>query len=374
MRRGTPRKLALGLATAMGMLVLLELGVRLVAGPPHPPMVASIPDDSEFLVRDMNVVRAAYQEPELPPFSATAGDRPRVLWLGGSSVHGAWGMAPERQAASVLMGLLDVESINLGSPGIDSTHLVELLPQALTVEPDAIVLYTGHNDFGNAVFTGAWSERAQLTIALASWARHSRVFELLSLHLSRPAAVRRVGSNDPVFRLDDHARDAIREGLEQRLVWLARSAREAGVPLILVTPVSNAWAPSVAWSCPEQIAALGEAARPKDPRTLPPQALEGDCRDLEWARAVAAGDRDTLDRLRDEDPLPTRADRATVDMIRRVADEEELLLIDANQSFRERGQGLEPKAWFTDNLHLNGRGHKALAELVAPPLEDLLWP
>jgi len=63
-----------------------------------------------------------------------------------------------------------------------------------------------------------------------------------------------------------------------------------------------------------------------------------------------------------------------VEMIRRVAEEEGLLLVDINASFRERGGGLEPEAWFIDNLHPSPRGQRAISRHVAPTLETLLWP
>ncbi len=373
----TRRKLALGLVVTVLFFVGAELLARAALGPPHPPMVATIPSDGDFLQLRGDMVHAPYQEPELPPFSLEPGERPRVIWLGGSSVHGAWGVDSNREAAAQVMGVLPIESLNLGSPGIDTTHLVHLLPQALALKPAAIVLYTGHNDFGNFVFTGAFDERTQMGIALASWARNSRLYELLAVNLGRQNIVRPAGVESGFFTLGPDEKGLIRRDLEQRLRWLARAAREAQVPLVLVTPVSNAWSPSLVWECPEEAAALdlGETARPHDPRRIPRERLEGDCRDLEWARAVSDLDHDALDRLRDTDPLPTRADRATVDMMRRVAEEEEgVLLVDLNARFRERGGGLEPEEWFIDNLHPSPRGQRAVSRHVAPTLETLLWP
>jgi len=372
----TRRKIALGLVVTLLFFAVAELLARAFLGPPHPPMVASIPSDGTFLQLHGDMVHAPYQEPELPPFPLEPGERPRVVWLGGSSVHGAWGVDTNREAAAQVMGVLPIESLNLGSPGLDTTHLVQLLPEALALQPAAIVLYTGHNDFGNHVFTGAFDERTQVGIALASWARNSRLYELLAVYLGRQNAIRPAEAASEFYELGPKEKAFVRGNLEQRLRWLARAAQEAEVPLILLTPVSNPWSPSLLWECPEKAAAidLGETARPNDPRRIPREQLEGDCRDLVWARAVSDRDHETLDWLRDTDPLPTRADGATVEMIRRVAEEEGLLLVDINASFRERGGGLEPEAWFIDNLHPSPRGQRAISRHVAPTLETLLWP
>tara|TARA_B100000530_G_C15795977_1_gene423593 strand:- start:299 stop:673 length:375 start_codon:yes stop_codon:yes gene_type:complete len=72
-----------------------------------------------------------------------------------------------------------------------------------------------------------------------------------------------------------------------------------------------------------------------------------------------------LDQLRDEDPLPVRADRALNAIIRRVAEDAGVTLVDVDQLARSAGGGIEPSAWFLDPMHLTVAGHDALARMVA---------
>jgi hypothetical protein len=102
----------------------------------------------------------------------------------------------------------------------------------------------------------------------------------------------------------------------------------------------------------------------------------GDCFDLRWLKARLESDRNTavesLDALRDLDELPVRADRATVEVIRQVAQGEGAILVDATGTARRMGQGIEPPDWFMDPVHFSREGQKAMAAILAPALASAL--
>ena len=143
--------------------------------------------------------------------------------------------------------------------------------------------------------------------------------------------------------------------------------------VVLSTLISNPVAPSMEFACPE---AMRRAGFPSfRPEALPVDELrEADiaaaesmspgCRDLRWLRARRSGDRAALDQLRDDDPLPVRADRALNAIIRSVASETGAVLVDADRMAREAGGGLEPSAWFLDPMHFTVDGHDAIARMV----------
>jgi len=359
------RKAFLGLLVAAVLLGVAEGVTRGLLGPPTPPMVAFEPDPDHLLLIEGDRVYRTLQGPvELEPFSVEKLARPRVIWLGGSSVHEAFG-TDDHEASGQLRRRLPVESLNLGAPAVESDDLVPLVPLVLELEPDALVIYVGHNDRGNRVFEN-WSDQERRTMAVRGLLRYSKLFETLDLRLRRPG---------PPSSVEVDV-EAVHERFEENLSGIVDRARAQGVIVLLITPASTAWAPSVRWQCPEIMAERLGRADPihmKAPsRFLQGKDLDGDCRDLEWARAVVERDIETLERLRDTDPLPMRADQRTVETVRRIAREHDALLVDLNAALREEGGGLEPHELFKDNLHFTPEGHSRVARLVAPVLREAL--
>ena len=359
------RKGLLGLLVSAVLLGLAEGVVRGVLGPPTPPMIAFEPDHEDLLRIEGDRVYRSLQGPvELEPFPVKKRAQPRVIWLGGSSVHEAFG-SDDHEASGQLRRRLSVESLNLGAPAVETDDLVPLVPQLLELEPDALVIYVGHNDRGNRVFEH-WSDQERRTMAVRGLLRYSKLFETLDSRFRRPSPPRSVEVDV----------EAVHERFEKNLSGIVDLARAKSVLVLLVTPASTAWAPSVRWACPETMRERLPVADPvhmKTPeRVLQGLDLEGDCRDLEWARAVVDRDIETLDRLRDTDPLPMRADQRTVETVRRIAREHDALLVDLNAALREEGGGLEPHELFKDNLHFTPEGHSRVARLVAPVLREAL--
>ncbi len=359
------RKAVLGLLVAALVLGVAEGVARALYGAPNPPMVAFTPSQEMLVtVRDGLVHRTLQGPVVLEPFPVHKGAKPRVIWLGGSSVHEAFGTDRDEASGQLARMLPAVESINLGAPGVETSHILDLMPQVLDFEPDALVLYVGHNDRGNRVFE-AWSDSERRTMAVRGLLRWSKLFESLDLAMHRRTRATEIHVDV----------NAVREAFEARLSQIVDMARARGVEVLLVTPTSTAWAPSVRWQCPEVMMGrlqLGDPTHLKAMRRLEGLDLEGDCRDLAWARAVVERDLETLDELRDTDPLPMRADRATVEVVRRVAAEHDARLVDANAAFRKVGGGLEPHGFYLDNLHLRPTGHARIAQLVKPVLEEAL--
>ncbi len=380
------RKLAFGLAVAALLFVGIELVARQVTGPPTPPAISRVPQiEDRWLKDDGAYVLTTYQDGfAIGPIAKEPG-RPRLIVLGGSSMHGGDGrLAAGMEAASVLGHSMDIDVVNLATPGMATEHLVSILPEALALKPDVVLIYTGHNDIGNALFAGSFGDAKGRTIARGRHLlSHLRLFELIEANVTQVRSEAVVETDDtPDGPLDAPRRDAILAGYEQRLRWIVRGLRDAGVPVLLSTVASDATAPPQRWACPEVHKELGFKAHPRmvSGQGLPKELLpDHPCSDVQWVRGhqlIGEGQTEAaveaFDRARDTDPWAIRAGRPTNRVIREVAEDEGALLLDFNARLRSEGPGYEPGQYFADPLHLNDLGHRALAVMASKELTGLL--
>lgn len=380
-------KLALGVLIAGAVLGGLEVLVRTVAGPPTPELAATLPGGGGDLLRvTSGGVEPMYQDTRRQGEVSRdrSGLQRRVIWLGGSSIHGGTqGITRREEAPGRLGHLLDVESLNFGGIGMDTVSIGAIIEDVVALKPDVLVVYTGHNELGNAVFTGRYGDEA--TARIASWRARfgsSRLYQVLESRLRGREVLRLPSaSTEGQFEITDRARSEIYWRFRERLRYIVEVAASQGVPTVLTTLMSNPAAPSIEWQCPEAVRRAGiTTVRPEavavDGLKLADlnaaEALAPGCRDLEWIRARRDGDRATLDGLRDSDPLPVRANRDINAVIRGVSKETGAPLVEVDGFARVAGGGIEPCAWFLDPMHLTVEGHDALARMVAQGVAPLL--
>lgn len=383
----TPIKLAFGLLTAIVMLGSLELILRAVAGSPTPELAATLPGGTGELLRstDRGVEPMYQQTRRQGEVSRARGENGRrVIWVGGSSIHGGTqGITRAEEAPGRLASLLDVESLNFGGIGMDTVSIGAIIEDLMELNPDVLVVYTGHNELGNAVFTGRYGDEA--TARIAVWRARLgsvRLYQALE-SVIRGREVLRLPSaaTEGQFAVTDRVRSEIYWRFRERLRYIVNVAAMSGVPTVLATLMSNPAAPSIEWQCPEAIKRAGitsvrpealavDALKPSDLSAA--EALAPACRDLAWVQARRNGDRAALDKLRDSDPLPVRADRQINAVIRGVARETGATLVEVDGFARVAGGGIEPCAWFLDPMHLTVEGHDALARMVAQGVAPLL--
>ncbi len=362
---------------------------RALTDDPRPALVAHIPKTENWLVQNGQQVQTTYQgEFELHGFAPyPPGTRPRVVWLGGSSIRG--GTLPDLEAPSVIERANRSENLNLAAPGLDSRHFLQMLPEVLSLRPQVIVVYTGHNDRGNAVFGKmASGPGGGVLLRLVVLFSRSRLFQLAQQGLlSLDGLVPTSGNSHSDWSLSAQDVEVIRGQFESNLRELVRRTRAAGVEVVLVTPVSNPLAHPFAYECPEAIRELGLPThheshgafdlRGVDPAALQAQrSLQPNCRELLMFQArfdITSGNPNAaleqLEALRDGNPRPVSVDRKTLETIRAIARTEGAHLADAAKAFRQVGGGVEPPGWFWDPNHMLKDGHIALAAVVAPVLE-----
>ena len=94
-------------------------------------------------------------DPELEVLVPPKGERRRVLLVGGSNTQLFPGEVLEERLvarSAEAGGRRGWEVVNLGRPGYGSERLRIYLAQAMVLEPDVVVIYTGHNEFVEAGF------------------------------------------------------------------------------------------------------------------------------------------------------------------------------------------------------------------------------
>ena len=377
----TLRKLLGGLGVTALFFGSIELAGHLLVGPPVSGMVVKMPDGEAafFDTVDGRLKPRREEHQRWWPRGKRNPERLRVVVLGGSSVA-----APPKDSrfmVNQLVKRLDMEVVNLGIGGMDTGHLIGLIPALEALRPDVVVLYTGHNDFGNAVFEQRYTDPAAVRTARMRQRFGSLwTYQLLERGL-HGEEVRTINDawDPPEVALGDDQRQAILADYTARMRQLISAAAHNGAEVVLSTMVSNPLFPSVAWSCPEQVRALGvRPSRQQRPPVIDltlediaaAQAVEP-CRDLDylaarvqWRQEHSAEAAESLDQLRDTDPLPLRASRQTNHIIRELAQQPGVTLADAASVFRAHGDGLEPPQWFADPVHFSDAGHTALAEVI----------
>lgn len=376
------KKLLFALCTTILVFTAIELTVRVFIGAPHPPLLAKIPNGTGDWIETSNgTVQLPYQNAfPIPPFPLKKQQKPRVFFIGGSSLHGGAGkIFLEDEAPAIVGEALQIEAINLAAPGLDSNHLVELLREALTLSPDAVVIYTGHNDIGNTVFMEKYGN--DIIIITEAWLRKFKTFEILQTLIRTPSPLPKP---KPKLQnlLTSQKREMIRDNFKKNLLWMIRMAKKAEVKLVLVTPTSNVRSPPLEWTCPEPMIQLGIGKNPRGHRIKLPSMLKIDgqewanldtsCRDVVWAKAESEHNAEILNDLRDNAPLAVRADSKTIEVVREVAAQNNIPLADAALEFKKTEDGIEPLYLFVDPVHFSKRGHQALASVITPVLAEAL--
>ena len=322
----------------LGILAGVEGVVRQLVPNPSPTLVAHLPSHGNWLKNKGKHVQTTYQgDFALHEFAQEPpGTRARVIWMGGNSIRG--GTLPDLEAPSLVERANRTENLNLAAPGLDSAHFLQMLPEVLSLRPNAIVLYSGHNDRGNTLFRALANHRGTWDLRVLGVLSQVRLFQLLQMGLRGGGNA--TGALPAEVQLGAADAEAVRGQYESNLRTLVRTVRRAGVAVVLVTPASNPLGHPFAYQCPEEMQALGLDTShgnhgALDLTTLKPEALAAAleraprCRELKMFQArlaIVSGERtaaqEALESLRDRTRTPVQADRQTLETLRRVASTE----------------------------------------------------
>lgn len=422
------RKLLFGLVTTVGFFALLELALAVFHVEPasrQSDPYAGFSGQSPLFTEAKNASGEAVlttAENRLTLFNPQTflRDKPsgsyRIFCLGGSTTYGR----PYNDRTS-FTGFLRAflpemdpgrrwEVINAG--GISyASYRIEVLVRELThYQPDLFVIYTGHNEFledrtyASIIDT---PEPVRRAIGLARW---SRTFALMQ-RILRPSppppekqtlpdevdAILDRAIGPSVYHRDDQWREQVLVHFRSALERIVDVALGAGAKILFVVPASNLrdCAPfksehrdglsneelreflvnlqagkealqNEKWD--EALRRIDRALE-IDPRYADAQYLRG--RAL-LGSGDAAGAREAFIRAREEDVCPLRAFASIQQIVRDVAKEHDLPVIDfASIVDGESEHGIPGEDWFLDHVHPTIAGNERLARELAGELVKL---
>ena len=354
-----------------------------------------------------------------------ADDEFRIFCLGGSTVQGrpfsietsftTW-LEISLRAANASRRW---EVVNCGGVSYASYRLVPILQEVLGHDPDLIILYTGHNEFLEDRTYGHIKHMPGVIATPCRWAMQTRTCTLLRRgYVWMRGRSERIPPEDrPVLGPETDAMLEYRHGLDQydrddkwrrdviehfgyNLRRMLHLADEAGVPVLLVNPVSNLRdCPPFKTQhrddlTPEQLRRWKSLVSRAKARAFPTEdeKLADPARAVELLnRAIAIDDRHagihyqlaacyfglgrteearaSYIRAKDEDVCPLRILQPMHEMILDLARRTDTPLVDVRQLFRRHSEAGIPSGYLMlDHVHPSIEGHRLIARSLAEEL------
>lgn len=309
----------------------------------------------------------------------------RVALIGGSTVHDLNRAEPLQRLLAQGLGR-DVEIINLGMPGTGSQRELLTLEEALRFSVDAVVYFSGHNEFSDMARTRSYLRPPlgmrplyrDCRIAQLTW-RIGQVFYVPD----SPTSFWGLGTDHDELdarnlvtmpRFGPVERQAVVDDFEGNMRAIVARARAAQVPLVVCTAPYNLRLPPWTEYSPALFAHLSDAAL---------AALAAADREQSTAAALVLAqrslDRGQWDVAREafEQALvttrkPTRCQRLLNAAAERVAAEQQVLLVDLKRRIDAAAEnGIPGSDLFGDHCHMQSRGYTIVQEELAAALLNL---
>ncbi len=304
-----------------------------------------------------------------------------------------------------------VEVINLGISAVNSFTVLDILPEVLQLQPDALIIYMGHNEFYGALGVGSTQSffRNRQLILLYLKLKRFRVMQLLEslfreiagIFSSQPTTARlslmqaMVGKQ--MIRKDSEAFRYACRTFEANLREIVKRARKHHVAVVLSTLVSNLkdqppfmsrfsdeLDPYTRKRCQAkllkarklQMEGKHEAALAIFSRL---NRIDSSSADLHYFRAkslLAIDDSSEalreFKKARDLDLLRFRAPDIFNKIIRRVARETNVPVVDMEEVFQKTSPGGIPGAnLFYEHLHPRFDGYRLMAQAFFETLKKI---
>jgi lysophospholipase L1-like esterase len=408
-------------------LVLGELVLRLCVRPP------SISPDDPYVsfngLRPLFVLnsggtnfvtaeeRLTYFCPQ--SFTSTKGPQTfRIFCLGGSTVQGRPYSVETSFTTWLKLNLraalpdTDFEVVNCGGISYASYRLVPIMRELLEYEPDLFIIYTGHNEFLEDRTYQRLKRIPSVLIRVHRTMLNLRSYSLANEFISTKRA-RRKGISKTILPGEVKAKLDFDDGLEsyhrdevwrqgtiehfgRNLQTMVQMSRRAGVPVILVNPVSNLkdsppfkteFGSDLSTSEIERVSELSEQAGKLSwddtygKIRLLEQAAEIDSRHAGLLYLIgkcyehigrSAEAKNWFVLAKEEDICPLRILESMHEAILDVAEQYRVPLVDARTLITERTEdGIPGSEWLLDHVHPSILGHKLIAEALYETMENM---
>lgn len=395
------------------LLALLEVGLRLAGFGSDYPLVKKDKrfGKDKFIVNSAVTNRYFNLPPSIIPEAADEAmdfkkkDKSlRIICLGGSTTAGFPYEVNANFPFQLQYRLREaisehyVEVINLGISAVNSYTILDLMPEILALEPDALVLYTGHNEFYGAYGSLSSQKIGDNRTLILNYLklRRFRTVQLLQKVMGLfssgsgelvDAPLMQVMSAGKTLPYDDEKLQATLENYQANLSDIVKQAKSANVPIILSSLVSNLadQPPFIsdydhldeatknrsnakllegqsllsAGAFDDAIAAFDEVL------AIAPNAANAHFYRAQsmLARKDSNGVYEEFARARDLDMLRFRAPGAINPIIEAVAKAEDQPFVDMEEIFRRAsGGGIPGEQFFVEHLHPNFNGYRLMAQ------------
>ncbi len=280
----------------------------------------------------------------------------RIVTLGGSSTAGYpypfYSGFPER--AAVRLRSIDptqqIEMINLGMTALSSHVLRDLIPFVIEMNPDAVFIYAGHNEYYGAYGAGGLNRNISL-IRILFWLKKSVLFRSLEKIISPPIESDRTmmanSTSDVSITYDGKVYHAGIQNFEANLDAILKTLNERGIKVYIGTLVSN--------------------LRGQPPLGVDSTASKAWLNGLDY---LAEGDSVTamtaFMRAKEYDPIRFRAPEEMDQIIYRTAQNHGAQVVNTESYFDSKVMD----SLFTDHLHPTALGYDFMAEAFVNVMSD----
>ena len=294
------------------------------------------PGDGTWRTRPAKTVSFRDQQFAVPAPSGTL----RVMVVGGSSVYNLAPFRQEFEDAVQQAGNFDaVEMVNLGGNSYGSRRLRVAVAHSMMLDPDVVVLYTGHNEEQELHFAAlAGPGPSPLNLTLASW---SGAFRLMSRRVNqvKGAAVAH-GYLDPPEG-ETLPQETLDKTYQDNINHMVQTAEQAGAQVVIAIPVGNLIRP---WLTEEDLADVAAG----------------------YAISVESGRERALSAL-EASPERAQVRPHQQQILRAVSASRSLPLADVAHAVADaEPNGVPGETLFSDHCHLNDAGNRVWIAAVAP--------
>lgn len=399
------------------LLAILEIALRIAGFTPSPDVqdpyisfednpVLFVKDDSGEYYQTAENRLAFFREQRFPVEKSP--DAFRIFVLGGSTVQGrpysvktafpAWlkinleAAQPDRK----------FEVINCGGVSYASYRLIPIMKEILEYEPDLFILYTGHNEFLEERSYGRIKDAPPIVKNLMK-IRTVALFRKIMFagkedstpengKLTLPAEVdARLDYEDGLenFEREPELRNDIISHFESNVEEMILMSEEAGVPLILVNPVSNlkdsppfksAFRKSMSEQERTKVNSLWKEAeeidwdRNAEKIALLEKALELNPKHAELFFSTGKAyermgrfdeAKENFIQAKDADIAPLRILEPMHHVLIDLSREHDIIFVDARELFEEKSPGGIPgDEMLLDHVHPDIEGHQIIADAI----------
>lgn len=346
------------------------------------------PNTPDYLIANAKFIRRYFPDfvPEIAPNAFRKEKTPdtfRVFVFGGSSTEGFpynfYNSFADQLEQKMLLNTRGrtIEVINLGMTAVNSYVIRDLSGRVLEYDPDAVIIYAGHNEFygsfgaASTQFGSGSSVRLKhLILYLKNWRTYQLLENFIGSARSAQSArsARQLSPSDPSTRQDD----ALSETGNQRTM-MATVIRESDIPaggetfqdgmLQFETNLGDILATFQRHDIPVLMGTVASNLKDQAPLTDSPDALDAYEQAHELYEQGAFQEAlEGFEQAKELDGTRFRAPSRINTIIREQSRKYGVNVVDIQQLLRDESEsGIEDNSLFIDHLHPNDRGHKWMA-------------